>query len=75
MVRYRQPLATQTRRLATALFPREIPASRDFLARIRAGLPGQASRDRSLTRLTHRHAPAQRVWRATAEWSRSGDAV
>lgn len=42
MTHYRQPLATPARRHATAVFPREIIASRDFLTEVHAGLPALA---------------------------------
>ncbi len=39
MAAYRSPLALAPRRMATAVFPREIVKSRDFLAAVEAGLP------------------------------------
>jgi haloalkane dehalogenase len=50
MAHYRQPLATPARRHATAVFPRELVTSRDFLTTIEAGLPAVA------------HLPALIVW-------------
>lgn len=44
MTHYRQPFATPARRRATAVFPREIIASRDFLTEIHSGLPALAGR-------------------------------
>nr|WP_042193475.1 alpha/beta fold hydrolase [Kibdelosporangium sp. MJ126-NF4] len=43
MAHYRQALATRDRRDATAVLPRRITASRDFLAEVEAGLPDLAS--------------------------------
>jgi haloalkane dehalogenase len=43
MTHYRQALATHDRRAASAVLPRSITASRDFLADVEAGLPSLTS--------------------------------